>query len=94
MTEDARVLSWFSSVTLFGTAVMMTTGVGVNWSLLSLGSGMLVGLRINASMLDIFARYPNFRFEIGVNVNHPIEFWPESVDAIRTLQDAGIHFYF
>jgi uncharacterized oligopeptide transporter (OPT) family protein len=51
MTEDARVLSWFSSVTVFGTAAMMTTGVGINWSLLSLGSGMLVGLRINASML-------------------------------------------
>jgi uncharacterized oligopeptide transporter (OPT) family protein len=51
MTDDARVLSWFSSVTLLGTAVMMTTGVGINWSLLSLGSGMLVGLRINASML-------------------------------------------
>src|SRR5881397_3017770 len=51
MTEDARVLARFPSVTLAGTAVMMTTGVGVNWSLLSLGSGMLVGLRINASML-------------------------------------------
>src|SRR5712691_7081826 len=51
MTEDARVLAWFPSVTLFGTAVMMTTGVGINWSLLSIGSGMLVGLRINASML-------------------------------------------
>src|SRR6266571_3582896 len=51
MTEDARVLAWFPSVTLFGTAVMMTTGVGINWSLLSVGSGMLVGLRINASML-------------------------------------------
>jgi uncharacterized oligopeptide transporter (OPT) family protein len=51
MTEDARVLAWFPSVTLFGTAVMMTTGVGMNWSLLSIGSGMLVGFRINASML-------------------------------------------
>ena len=49
--------------------------------------------RINANMLDIFARHPNFRFEIGVNVNHPIEFWPESVDAIHALQDAGFHFY-
>ncbi len=28
----------------------MATGVGVNWSLLSLGSGMLVGMRINVSM--------------------------------------------
>jgi uncharacterized oligopeptide transporter (OPT) family protein len=51
MTEDARVLGWFSSVMVVGTAVTMTTGVGINWSLLSLGSGMLVGLRINASML-------------------------------------------
>src|SRR5881296_1038512 len=51
MTEDARVLAWFPSITLAGTAVMMTTGVGLNWSLLSLGSGMLVGLRINSSML-------------------------------------------
>jgi|SoiMethySBSTD1v2_1073268.scaffolds.fasta_scaffold03098_18 putative OPT family oligopeptide transporter len=51
MTEDALVLKWFPSTMLLGTAVMMTTGVGVNWSLLSLGSGMLVGMRINASML-------------------------------------------
>ena len=51
MTEDALVLKWFPSTMLFGTAVMMTTGVGVNWSLLSLGSGMLVGMRINASMM-------------------------------------------
>ena len=51
MTEDAYVLKWFPSVMLVGTAVTMTTGVGINWSLLSLGSGMLVGMRINASML-------------------------------------------
>jgi uncharacterized oligopeptide transporter (OPT) family protein len=51
MTEDAYVLKWFPSVMLIGTAVTMTTGVGINWSLLSLGTGMLVGLRINASML-------------------------------------------
>src|SRR6478672_1842687 len=51
MTEDALVLKWFPSVMLVGTAVTMTTGVGINWSLLSLGSGMLVGMRINASML-------------------------------------------
>lgn len=51
MTEDAHILGWFSSVTLLGTAVTMTAGVGVNWSLLSLGSGMLVGVRVNASML-------------------------------------------
>ena len=58
MTEDARVLNWFPSVTLVGTAVTMTTGVGVNWSLLSLGSGMLVGMRINVSMLHRDDRSP------------------------------------
>jgi uncharacterized oligopeptide transporter (OPT) family protein len=51
MTEDALVLGWFPSTLLLGTTIMMTTGVGLNWSLLSLGSGMLVGMRINASML-------------------------------------------
>jgi len=51
MTEDARILSWFPSSLFLGTAVMQATGVGINWSLLSFGSGMLVGLRINASML-------------------------------------------
>jgi uncharacterized oligopeptide transporter (OPT) family protein len=51
MTEDALVLRWFPSTILLGTAVTMQTGVGLNWSLLSLGSGMLVGMRINASML-------------------------------------------
>jgi uncharacterized oligopeptide transporter (OPT) family protein len=51
MTEDALVLKWFPSTLLLGTAITMQTGVGLNWSLLSLGSGMLVGMRINASML-------------------------------------------
>src|SRR6059036_734395 len=50
MTEDAYVLKWFPSVLLLGTVVTRTTGVGINWSLLSFGSGMLVGMRINASM--------------------------------------------
>jgi uncharacterized oligopeptide transporter (OPT) family protein len=51
MTEDAYVLAWFPSVLALGTTATMAMGVGVNWSLLSLGSGMLVGMRINASML-------------------------------------------
>jgi uncharacterized oligopeptide transporter (OPT) family protein len=51
MTEDAYVLRLFPSVMVVGTAVTMATGVGINWSLLAFGSGMLVGLRINASML-------------------------------------------
>jgi len=51
MTEDAHLLNWFPSVMLLGTSITMATGVGINWSLLSVGSGMLVGLRVNLSML-------------------------------------------
>jgi uncharacterized oligopeptide transporter (OPT) family protein len=51
MTEDALVLRWFPSVMGVGTAIMLTTGVGINWSFLALGSGMLVGFRVNTSML-------------------------------------------
>jgi uncharacterized oligopeptide transporter (OPT) family protein len=51
MTEDARVVTWLPSITLLGTAVTKVTGVGINWSLLSAGSGMLIGLRVTTSML-------------------------------------------
>ena len=49
--------------------------------------------RINHDMLDVFSRYPDLRFEFGVNVNHPIEFWPESIEAIKRAQNIGIHIY-
>jgi lysine 2,3-aminomutase len=49
--------------------------------------------RINDDMMNIFKRYPEFRFEVGVNVCHPIEFWPESIDALKRLQDGGIRIY-
>jgi uncharacterized oligopeptide transporter (OPT) family protein len=39
-----------SATAIFG-STLATTGVGVEWSLLSIGSGMLIGLRINLSML-------------------------------------------
>ena len=41
----------FDSTFLVGTAVTAVTGFGVEWSLLALGSGMLLGMRINLSML-------------------------------------------
>ncbi len=49
--------------------------------------------KINADMMDIFGRYPDFKFEVGVNVNHPIEFWPECIDAVHRLQDGGFRIY-
>lgn len=49
--------------------------------------------RVNAELMAIFARYPGFRLEIGVNVNHPMEFWEESTDALARLRDAGVGLY-
>ena len=49
--------------------------------------------RVNDSMLDLFSEFNNFRFEIGVNVNHPIEFWKESEEALNKLDTSGIRIY-
>ncbi len=83
MTEDALVLRWFPSVMVMGPAVMVTTGIGINWSLLAVGSGMIVGLRINASMLAgaifgwIVAPYALLRYGVlaPTFVRNDVLFW-------------------
>lgn len=49
--------------------------------------------RINDALLEMFSRFTGLRFEIGLNVNHPVEFWPESVEALERLRAAGIRLY-
>jgi uncharacterized oligopeptide transporter (OPT) family protein len=51
LTEESHVFAKFSSTFVVGTAVTQAMGVGVEWSLLAVGSGMLIGMRINLSML-------------------------------------------
>jgi uncharacterized oligopeptide transporter (OPT) family protein len=51
MTEDFRLLNLIPGSLLLGPPLVQAMGVGLSWSLLSVGSGMLVGLRINISML-------------------------------------------
>ncbi len=51
LTKDSHVFGLFSSTLLLGTSVMNRTGFGVAWSLLAIGSGMIIGMRINVSML-------------------------------------------
>ena len=51
LTEESHVIGLFSSTFLLGTPFMATTGFGVEWSLLAVGSGMIIGMRINISML-------------------------------------------
>ena len=49
--------------------------------------------RIDSDLLALFTAYPELHFEVGCNVNHPVEFWPESIDSMRKLQDAGVRIY-
>jgi lysine 2,3-aminomutase len=49
--------------------------------------------RINDSMLELFSNFKKFRFEAGINVNHPIEFWEESIKSIKKLQSVGFKIY-
>ncbi len=55
LREDAPIFKivkegWVPA-TVLGTVVLANMGVGIQYSLLSIGSGMLIGLRINASMI-------------------------------------------
>jgi len=49
--------------------------------------------RINDDLITMLARHSEFRYEIGVNTCHPVEFWPESVDALGRLRDTGVTLY-
>jgi uncharacterized oligopeptide transporter (OPT) family protein len=51
MHKGNHAFEVFDSTFVFGTAVTAATGFGIEWSLLALGSGMLLSLRINLSML-------------------------------------------
>jgi uncharacterized oligopeptide transporter (OPT) family protein len=51
LTTDSHVFGLFESTYVFGAGVLAATHFGIEWSLLALGSGMLIGLRINISML-------------------------------------------
>lgn len=49
--------------------------------------------RINDKVLDVLQSLPAHRIEIGVNVNHPIEFWPEAEAALDRLKAVGARLY-
>ncbi len=49
--EDVPVVRWIPETLLLGPVLVQSMNVGVSYSFLSLGSGLLVGLRVNASMM-------------------------------------------
>lgn len=49
--------------------------------------------KLTDRLLQLLARKRRYRVEIGVHMCHPLEFWPETVEKIRLLRDAGITLY-
>ena len=49
--------------------------------------------RVDDALLAVLTKYPHIRVEVGTHINHPIEFWPESVEAFRRITDRGIRIY-
>ena len=49
--------------------------------------------RINDKMMDIFTRYPNMKFEIGLNICHSAELTKDSLNSLEKFKKAGIVLY-
>lgn len=81
LREDAKFTDvipegWSPTWVLIGGTILANLGVGVSYSLLSIGSGMLVGLRINVSMMlgGVLAWViaPYFLIKYGVELHREI----------------------
>jgi lysine 2,3-aminomutase len=50
--------------------------------------------KINDRMINLLYNYKNhFKFELGTHINHPVEFWPESILSLKKLQSIGFRIY-
>lgn len=49
--------------------------------------------RIDDDLLSVLSALRHHRLEIGINVNHPVEFWPETRAALARLRAAGAILY-
>ncbi len=49
--------------------------------------------RIDESVFNIFREKPGVRFEVATQINHPVEFFPETIEAVNRIQDLGVLVY-
>jgi lysine 2,3-aminomutase len=49
--------------------------------------------RIDENVLKLFQNKPSLRFEIATQINHPVEFFPEVVEAFRNISALGVKIY-
>jgi uncharacterized oligopeptide transporter (OPT) family protein len=83
---DLIPAGWYPEIVLIGGLLTTNTGVGLYFSLLSVGSGMLVGLRINVSMIigGVFAWViaPYLLIKYGVELRRELVM----VDGVQTAR--------
>ena len=48
---------------------------------------------INDKLIKLLSSSNRFNVEVGLNINHPVEFWPETKEAINKFHSAGISLY-
>ncbi|MBI5017706.1 MAG: radical SAM protein [Deltaproteobacteria bacterium] len=49
--------------------------------------------RIDESVLGLFLNKPSLRFELATQINHPVEFFQESIEAFAKVTDLGVRIY-
>jgi lysine 2,3-aminomutase len=49
--------------------------------------------KVDEAVLSIFRNKPGVRFEVGTQINHPVEFFPEVCEAFARLRQTGIKIY-
>jgi lysine 2,3-aminomutase len=49
--------------------------------------------RIDNNVFEIFKNKPGIRFEIGTQINHPVEFFPESIEKFQNFEELDVRIY-
>lgn len=49
--------------------------------------------RVDESVLGLFQNKPSLRFELATQINHPVEFFPETVAAFAEIRKLGVKIY-
>lgn len=49
--------------------------------------------RIDQNVIGLFKNKPSLRFELATQINHPVEFFPEVVEAFKKISELGVKIY-
>jgi len=49
--------------------------------------------RVNDEVLALFQNRPSLRFELATQINHPVEFFAETAEALKKIREMGVKIY-